>query len=398
MGWTETCAMNERERFVHEALRMMAGDTMSSLCERYGVSRKTGYKWLERYEQEGRGGLSDRSRAPHEHPNALDERLEKRILSLRRSHRDWGAKKLLPVLEQRWPGEHWPAHSTVGEILKRAGLIEAKSTRPRSKPAALNARPIQADEPNALWTIDFKGTMQTLDRCWSTPLTLQDAASRYLFRCQNMRPNEVEVRYWMERTFRRYGLPWAIRSDNGTPFAAPGLAGLSRLSVWWLKLGIEVQRSAPGHPEHNPRHERMHRTLKGQVKSPRRADPHALQRALDRFRRSYNHERPHESLGQRTPANIYRASIRPYPKTTPQFVYPDDMVVLRVRADGMLIWDRREIYLSEALRTEWIGLRPIESARWAVFLGTLPIATFDARTRKVDPYTESRRQLVRDAV
>ena len=388
MGWTETCAMDERKRFVEEVLA--DEQTMREICERYGVSRKTGYKWLYRYKEEGRAGLEERSRAPLSRPNAADAQTVGRVIELRRAHRSWGPKKLRAVLDTRWPDRSWPATSTIGEILRRADLIAAREREGGSKPVAYDERPIIAPVPNALWTIDFKGTVQTQDRRWCTPLTLQDARSRYLLCCRILQPNEAQVHYWMERSFRRYGLPDAIRSDNGTPFATTGLAGLSRLSVWWLKLGIEIQRNAPGHPEHNPRHERFHRTLKRETAHPPRANAKAQQRAFDVFRRSYNRERPHESLHQHMPASLYEPSTRSYPRSEPEFGYADDMVVRKVRSDGVLVWNRRNVYVSEALRGEWIGLRQIEPAQWPVFLGTLAIATLDACEQKIYPYVEKK--------
>ncbi len=314
MAWTETGAMEEREKFVRDVLR--GEGAMSALCDQYGVSRKTGYKWLQRYEEEGLRGLRDRSRAPLRHPNALDADTVSKVLELRRAHRSWGPKKLRALLEHNDRRADWPAASTIGDVLKRAGLVKRRSKRQETKPVAYDGeRPIIANEPNDLWTIDLKGAFQLKDRSWSAPLTLADAHSRYLLECRHLVSGQGRARYWVERAFRAYGLPRAIRSDNGTPFAGTGLAGLSRMSVWWLKLGINIERTVPGHPEHNPRHERFHRTLKAET--PVCAHALAQQRALNRFRRSFNEERPHEALGQRTPASVYRASPRAYPAALP---------------------------------------------------------------------------------
>jgi transposase InsO family protein len=385
--------MDERKSFVREALR--AQETMSALCERYGVSRKTGYKWLARYEQEGLRGLQERSRAPKVQAGASDAALERKIVQLRRAHRTWGPKKLRALLMREDPQRDWPALSTIGEILKRSGCVVSSAPRREQKPVAYDARPIIANAPNDLWTIDLKGAFELKDRTWCAPLTLADAYSRYVLESRHLPPGQGRARYWIERAFRTYGLPLAIRSDNGTPFAAAGLAGLSYMSVWWLKLGIVLERTRPGHPEHNPRHERFHRTLKQDL--PICAHASGQQRALNRLRHSFNHERPHEALAQRTPASLYRPSAQPYPTHALQWHYGTDLRIAPVNVKGYLSWRTQTIYLSEALRGEQVGLRQIDDEQWRVFLGTMAIATLFEQPLRIVPYIEQRYH-VRDAI
>jgi transposase InsO family protein len=380
MSWKESCAMTERVKFMLELER---GEyTMSEACRVYGVSRKTGYKWLERYVMGGLEGLEDRSRAPLLHSNTVDEITVAMLIQARRSHPRWGPRKLLDWLMPKYPGKDWPAPSTVGEVLKRAGLVPPRKLGRRTTP--YGAPFVSMNAPNAVWSVDFKGQFRTADMRLCYPLTLSDGFSRFLLSCRGLSsPNADAVRAWMERAFRSYGLPLAIRSDNGTPFASTGLAGLSQLSVWWLKLGILPERIACGHPEQNGRHERMHRTLK-QDTCPGRANMKAQQRAFDQFRKEYNQERPHEALGGRTPAQLYQPSLRTYPNHPPKIEYPIGFEVRRVKPGGDFKWNGHSVYLTQALAGEPIGMYQIDENTWRVYFGLLVLGILDTRFARIE--------------
>jgi len=375
LGWRETRVQDERLRFIEEAL--LAEEALSELCRRWGVSRKTGYKWLERYQAEGVAGLADRSRSPQRRPRATGPATEAAIVALRAARPRWGERKLAAWLARERPEERWPAASTIGAILKRRGLTFARKRRRRATPSATLAA---AGGPNAVWAIDFKGWFRTADGRRVEPLTLSDAASRYLLRCQAVeRGDFVHVRPLVEAAFREYGLPAAIRSDNGPPFASTGLGGLSRLSVWWIRLGIRPERIAPGHPEQNGRHERLHRTLKQETAQPPAATARAQQRAFDRFRRDYNHERPHEALAMAVPASRYEPSPRSYPARLPELEYPAGFALRRVEAHGDVNFRNRRFFLSEVLAGETVGLE--ETARgWRLWFGPLELGELDERS------------------
>jgi transposase InsO family protein len=301
--------MEEKLRFVFEYEQDER--TMSELCERYTIARETGYVWLRRYREHGVPGLVELDRAPRRHANQTSVEVERAVLDLRQAHMRWGPRKLKHVLERDQPTRHWPAASTMGELLKREGLVvgrkKRRKTAPYSEPLA------HADGPNRVWCADFKGWFRTGDGERIDPLTISDAHSRYLLRCQTVaKTNTERARAIFEAAFREYGLPAAIRTDNGAPFASSALAGLSRLAVWWMKLGIVPERIAAGHPEQNGRHERMHRTLKQETAQPAAANRRAQQRAFDRFRQEYNQQRPHEALEMKTPAAVYTPSAREF--------------------------------------------------------------------------------------
>jgi putative transposase len=281
MGWEETCAVTERMKFVLEVQR--GERTVAECCRLAGVSRKTGYKWLARYEEGGGPqSMQDRSRAPHTHPNAVGLEIKAMLLEARRQHPTWGAVTLLQWLSRRCPKLEFPAPSTVAELLKREGLVKprvrTRRTPPYTQPFA------HAGTPNAVWSADFKGHFRTGDQRYCYPLTVSDGFSRYLLACRGLlHPTHEAVRPWFERVFREYGLPLAIRTDNGVPFASRALGGLSRLSAWWVRLGITPERIEPGCPQQNGRHERMHRTLKRDSVTPPRAS--LAHRALPIWRR-----------------------------------------------------------------------------------------------------------------
>lgn len=381
MPWKVTCEMDERLRFVADCL--VGEEPMAQLCRRYGISRKTGYKWLERYGEHGVGGLEERSRAPLSHPNAVAEAIERMLLDLRGAHPTWGPRKLLAILARRHPATVWPAPSTVGDLLRRHGLVVPRRRRP-----ALWARPTALQTPagaNQLWCADFKGWFRTGDGRRCTPLTITDAHTRLLLRCQalGLRTGVDLVRPIFAATFREYGLPLAIRTDNGPPFASLGLGGLSALSVWWIRLGIAVERIEPGHPEQNGRHERMHRTLKAETTKPPAATRRAQQERFNRFRQEYNEVRPHEALGQQPPATVFDRSPRPYPARLAEVEYPQEWTTRAVRGNGQMKWGGSEVRLSQALAGQRVGLEPLGDGLWRVYFAQVPLGLFDERYKQV---------------
>ena len=380
MPWKETDTRTEQVRFIEQWL--MGRDTVSDLCLRFGISRKTGHKRIRRYLVYGFDGLLDRSRAPYCSPHKTAEGVEKLIISSRLKHPTWGPKKLVAWLGANDPSLNLPAASTVGEVLKRSGLITVRKRRRGGSVWAGGAR--EADVPGRVWCADLKGWFETSDGTRCDPFTLTDASSRYLLACQNIqKPWGSSGKKLMERAFREHGLPEAIRTDNGAPFASTSLGGLSELSAWWVKLGIVPERIERGHPEQNGRHERMHRTLKAETATPPKASERAQQRGFDRFRKEYNDERPHEALGQRTPQSVHRPSPRPYPTRIPELEYPQATQVRRVRSSGEIKWKGGKIFLSTAIKGEPIGLEQEDEHLWAIMFGPLHIGTLDDSTGKV---------------
>jgi putative transposase len=380
MPWKQTCPMDEKIKFI--AAVKCGQDSFAEICRQFRISRKSGYKLMQRYEQEGEQGLKERSRAPHRHANAISDAWADELLKVKRRYPNFGPGKVLDrlVLEGR-EREELPAVSTVGELFKRHGLVKAR--RSRAKAARSTAPLSHASTPNAVWSIDFKGQFVLGNRRWCYPLTLTDNASRYLLVCRGMhRPTERGVWPYMELAFREYGLPRALRSDNGSPFASTGLGGLSRLSVWWLKLGILLERIAPGKPQQNGRHERMHRTLKQENELPKH-DLRAQQRRFEWFQRFYNEERPHDSLDGLTPSHCYHASPRSYPATVPEPQYPVGFTVRRVRSNGQIKWEGAHVFVGEALVGEPIGLRQVDEHCWQVWFCTQKLGLLDVRSGKI---------------
>jgi putative transposase len=380
MPWREVCPMDEKMRLVEAVLA--DEESMTELCAEFGVSRKTGYKWLKRYAEAGPAGLRDGSHAPQVVPWAISQAQREAILGVRQAHPSWGPKKLRVKLELRAPEQRWPAPSTIGDLLRRAGLSRARRQRRRSvpNPGALRV----AVSANEVWCIDFKGWFRTGDGARCDPLTVSDAFSRYLL-CSRVvsAPGYSACRSALERVFREYGLPRVIRSDNGAPFASLGAGGLSRLGVWWVKLGILPERIAPGRPEQNGRHERMHKTLKAETAAPPAANLGQQQQRFDRFRQEYNHERPHEALGQTTPAQHYAASLRRYPARLEDPVYPPDYQLRRVRSNGEIKWEGEKLFLSMPLIGELVGARETDNGDVELYFGPVPLGIIDALTLKL---------------
>jgi putative transposase len=369
--------MDERLQFVRDAVSDRF--TMSELCARYGVSRRIGYKWLARYDTEGRRGLADRSRAPHRCPHKIAEAMAELLVGAREAHPFWGARKLLHVLAARHPQIHdWPAPSTVADLLARRGLVHKRRPRRASRHPGV-VRPTTA-APNDLWTADFKGQFRTGDRRYCYPLTIADQHTRFLLACRGLLSTQtITARPVFERAFREYGLPIAIRTDNGVPFATQAIHGLSYLNVWWMRLGIVHQRSRPGCPQDNGAHERMHRTLKRQAIKPVRGSCTAQQRNFEAFRTEYNTERPHERLGQQTPASQYAPSPRAYPEQLPPLEYPRHFLVKKITTGGTFRFQHKLLYLANAMVDQHIGLEETDDGIWAIHFNTVLLATFDER-------------------
>jgi putative transposase len=355
---------------------------MAELRRRYDVSRKTGYKWLGRFEEEGVAGLADRSRRPHFCPHETMPCVVEAILEARRHHPTWGAKKLLWWLERThsdWPA---PARRTVCDIVDRAGLVPAK--RRRARPGHPGKPTRTSTAPNELWSADFKGQFKTRDGVYCYPLTVTDHFSRYLIGCQALLgPTHVSSKRVFERLFREFGMPLAIRTDNGVPFASEAIARLSRLSAWWIRLGIFPELIEPASPYQNGRHERMHRTLKAETTIPPAGDLRAQQRRFNAFRPEYNEERPHEALGLKTPASIHTVSPRLFPEKLPPLEYPSHFEVRRISNAGSIRWKGAPVNLSNILCTEYVGLEEVDNSIWAVHFGPIEIGRLDERIMRI---------------
>ncbi len=382
MPWKETCAMDEKIKMVGDYLSKEY--TITQLSQMYEVSRKTIYKWIGRY---GRGGtpcLSEQSRAPKCHPNATLLKIAREIVATKLRHQRWGPKKVVAWLEEHCPEERWPAASTASGILKREGLVGSRRRKRKTPPYIEPFN--KCHRPNAVWSADFKGQFRTGDGRLCYPLTIYDNYSRYILSCRVLsRPTFEETKPWFKSVFKEYGLPEAIRTDNGAPFASVGLGGLSRLSVWFIKLGIKPERIEPGHPEQNGRHERMHRSLKEATARPPKRDIKEQQEAFDEFVLEHNLERPHEALGQKTPLSFYHPSMRPYPSEVPTVDYHGDVIVRQVRHNGEIRWKGELLYISEALAGEPVALKQQEEHLWEIRFSSYSLGLLNELTGRITP-------------
>ncbi len=385
MPWKETDVTEERVRFIFASASEEW--TMAELCKAFGVSRKTGYKMLQRYKGGGLDALRDQSRAPHGRPNKTPEKIVKLLIKGRKAHPNWGPRKLIPWLERRHPGIYFPAPSTAGDILKKHGLVKSKKRQrthtPKTQPF------LHVAKPNDVWCADHKGWFRTKDGSRCDPLTITDCHSRFLLTCRgcpSTRHEFAEIHF--KKAFKEFGLPLAIRTDNGGPFSFRGLAGLSYLSVWWIKLGIIPERIDPGRPDQNGRHERMHRTLKQETAFPPEATMEKQQRSFNHFVREYNNDRPHEALGNKTPSECYEVSTRKYPSRLRGFEYEGHLEVGLVDHDGTIKWRGKKLYLSPILRGELVGFEQVSERRWKVWLGPMEIALLDSRSKELLKYTK----------
>ena len=358
MPWTETCVMEEKTKFIIEVLD--GTYNMAELCNYYGISRKTGYKWLERYQQGGIEALRNRSRAPHNHPHEISAQVKESILAVKKRFPKWGAAKIRVGLERIYPRwKSYPAISTIGLFLRKQGLTYPRKRRRKATPTEL---PLTSGSySNQVWCADFKGHFKTGDGSRCNPLTISDHASRYLLCCRHVDRVSYElVKMRFERVFAEYGLPRVIRTDNGTPFASRGLGGLSRLSYWWIRLGIAPERIEPGHPEQNGRHERIHKTLKDYTARPPAKTLAQQQKRFNEFCCEYNEHRPHEALKMRTPSQCYSSSAREFPSRLPQISYPEHMKVRKVKEHGDIYYLGKRLFLTESLRGEYVGIERVD--------------------------------------
>ena len=381
MPWKECQVMDERLRFV---ARRLEGESMTSLCEEFGISRKTGYKIFTRYQHVGVKGLSDRSRRPNRHANQLPVVIEKAIVGLKREYPGWGAPKIRESLKQRWPELHCPAISTVHATLDRHGLVRRRSTRRRTRlTGTVRSQPVT---PNQLWCADYKGEFLLTNQRYCYPLTITDFATRYLIACEALSTTKERYAFTVfERAFQEFGVPHAIRTDNGVPFAsAQALYGLSKLGVWWLRLGIGLERIAPGHPEQNGRHERLHLTLKTEATRPAGANVLQQQARFDTFIHQYNHERPHQALDMATPASRYTPSSRPY-RGLDELEYPAHDWTAVVTRCGRLCYQRRKINVSQVFAGQTVGVKQTDDHIWLVTFMEYDLGYFDDETWRLEP-------------
>ena len=367
MPWKKVNPMEERARFVEEVL--LRRESFASLCRKYGISRETGYNWLRRYQKTG--SVAEHSRVPRHCPHRTPTVVESLLVALRQEFPYWGPKKLVQLLRNEHGIQKPPAPSTAGDILKRHGLIAAPRARRRQSAGRLRRHELLCPrQTNDVWSVDYKGWFRLGDRSICHPLTVSDIYSRYVLACRGYPRQCLEnAKEAMNSIFAVYGLPRAIRVDNGTPFGSTGLAGLTQLSVWWIQLGILVDFIEPGKPEQNGCHERMHRTLKLEATQPPERNLSAQQKKLDSWRQRFNERRPHEALDQRTPAALYRPSPRRLPRETPTFAYPSYFESRYVRADGMFHWNGNQVFIGGAFAKCRIGLIRNYDGYWLVYVG-----------------------------
>ncbi len=375
----ETDKERQRRGFVadHESSQW----SMTELCERYGISRPTGYELLRRVEAEGAAGLRERSRVPRSCPHQTPPEVERLLLALRTKY-GWGAKKLLQALEKRHPRLELPARSTANAILERHGKLQKRRRRRKWKhPGAV---PLETDHPNQVWPVDFKGQFKTRDAKYCYPLTVTDHFSRKLLLCRGLLSVRTEgAKPAFRRLFREVGLPEAIRSDNGAPFASTGIHGLCALNVWWMKLGIVHQRIRPSSPQENGQHERMHWDLKRETTRPPAANVRGQQRKFDRFQHCYNEERPHDGIDGDIPAERWEPSPRPYPERLATPEYPSHLEIRRVSAAGTFRLKAKQPFLSNALADEHIGLEEVADGLWDIVYYTTLLGRIDEKTGRI---------------
>ena len=385
MPWKERDRMSERVEF---ARRLARGERMTDLCREYGISRKTGYKYKKRYEEQGARGLFDQSRRPRRSPQRTPNELVERIIALRRKHPTWGPKKLKKRLETLDPEVRWPAASTISVLLKDEGLVTGRRRRRRASPTPPSERVVPT-RPNELWCMDFKGQFRLGNREYCYPLTVTDQVSRFLLGCDGLSSTHAEpAGKELEMVFLEHGLPDGIRSDNGPPFASTGLGGLTQLSVWLMRLQIRLERIDPGCPQQNGRHERMHRTLKQDTTRPAANNMLLQQEKFDEFRRVFNEERPHEALDMQTPASVYTPSTRALPSSLPPVRYPLHDDVMFVSKSGQGLFRGQRYYVSQALAGQAVGLRHIEADVWLTTFMDLDLAYLNTTDRTVTPIAQ----------
>lgn len=384
MPWNECNRVDERLRFV---ARLLEGERMAAVCREFGISRKTGYKIFNRYKDNGLKGLEDLARRPYRHPNKLPFQLERIIVHTRQEHPTWGAPKIREKLLKVYPGINPPAASTIHAVLDRHGLVKRRKRR-RYKAKGTELK--DARSPNELWCADYKGQFQLGNRQYCYPLTITDYRSRYLLACEALlSTRETGAFPVFERVFKECGLPAAIRTDNGIPFASPhALFGLSRLSVWWLRLGISIERIKPGHPQQNGRHERMHLTLKKEATKPPSYNLLQQQDRFETFIEVYNNDRPHHALGGQYPGEVYTPSARQYrPPEIPAYPFHDRTI--HVTQCGRICIGRRKINFSAVFAGQYVGIREVADQIWLVSFMDYDLGFFDEDWNRVEPVGEN---------
>ncbi len=388
MPWTETCVMDERVKFIIEVLD--GTYSMSELCSYYNISRKSGYKWLDRYQQGGMESLRDRSRAPHAHPNETSAQVKQAILAIKSRFSKWGAPKIRVRLEREYPGwDSYPAVSTIGLFLREQNLTCPRKRRRKATPT--ESPLTNGLYANHVWCADFKGHFNTGNGHRCNPLTITDHASRYLLCCRHLdRMSYKLTKMRFERAFGEYGLPEVIRTDNGSPFASRGLGGLSRLSYWWIRLGIYPERIKPGHPEQNGRHERMHKTLKDHTAKPPAKTLAKQQDRFNEFHKEYNDERPHEALQMLTPSDCYSCSTRQFPSRLPQVYYPEHMLPTYVRLHGDINYKGRRLFTTESLQGEYVGIEQMDEDTSLLWYCNYLLGRIDHRKWRIIPAKPNR--------
>ena len=377
--WKEICLVKERMSFLTQVNE--SDESFAALCRQHGISRKTGYKWVNRFEQGQDVSLANRQPLAASHPCRVPDAVVDLIVAARKEHPYWGPKKLKAWLEQTRPEQAWPAPSTIGDKLQEHGLVRPRRRRIRVPMSLDPLAPVGA--PNETWCVDFKGHFELGDKTRCYPLTVTDQYSRYLLKCEGLvEPKFEPVKVQFERVFREFGVPQRIRSDNGPPFASVAVGGLSKLSVWWIQLGILPERIEPGQPQQNGRHERMHKTLKQETANPPSRSMVEQQRIFDRFRGVFNDERPHEALGQKPPSSRYCTSARALPSKLEPPAYPTSMKVHRVDASGRLSFFGTYHQLTSVLAGQSVGLEAIDEDTWELFYGPILLAEMHVRNKR----------------
>lgn len=377
MPWKEVSKMEERHRFINAVLEQ--SDTFKNICADFNISAKTGYKWLNRFKEDGYGGLFDYSRRPHSQPGQLEEGIVCDLIALKMAHIGWGPKKIQRLFSKMHPDEA-PSISSINRIFKRTGLV--KKRRVRHYPSGRLTSKVEIKQPNDLWTVDFKGWWMSADKRRIEPLTIRDAYSRYVLACEYLENTRTElVMAAFHKLFTECGLPRVVQSDNGSPFASKSnIKGISQLSAWLISLGITINRSRPGHPQDNGGHERMHRDLKESVQVRFRGNANQYQAELDLWREEFNELRPHESLDMKTPAEIYRKSERKYSGSPAEINYSTEYQIRKVADSGFIRYKGIQYFISSALRKHMVGIKVIDSAKLAVYFSEVFLGTIDLKT------------------
>ena len=385
MPWKMRSHLDERMHFMS---RMQSGEKVTDLCKEFGISRKTAYKFIDRYTKHGPSGLHDVSKRPHHSPNQTSEQIKALILDTKQDRPTWGAGKIREWLLRKNPDLKIPSRFTVHEILNRYNLVIHRSRGKRKSASNFFQTPVPpSKEANEIWCADFKGQFRLGNHKYCYPLTITDHFSRYLLTCESLEDTKgAGAQPIFESAFEEYGLPDIILTDNGSPFASCGLLGLSRLSVWWLRLGIKLHRIVPGHPEQNGRHERMHLTLKLETTRPSADNILQQQEKFDRFKNIFNEERPHEALEMKVPNEFYQRSRRVFPKDLPEITYPLHDTTKLVGSNGIVKFGRVAFHLTDALAYQPIGIREEDAGLWRISFMNLDLGLFDIDEKKFKPF------------